>query len=126
VYPESSTDVPLPPARLEDIESVFAALSHEVRRHIVQLLSHLGGELPSGYLAKRFAHSWPTTTRHLHVLEAAGLVSVRREGRSCVYRLERDRIRDVVGGWLALLDPPTPEHTWRSSGPRSVTKGKKL
>ncbi len=103
---------------------MFAALSHEVRRHIVQLLSHLGGELPSGYLAKRFAHSWPTTTRHLHVLEAAGLVSVRREGRSCIYRLERDRLRHVVGGWLTLLDPPTPEQTWRSSGPRSLMKGK--
>jgi DNA-binding transcriptional ArsR family regulator len=105
---------------------VFTALSHEVRRHIVQLLSHLGGELPSGYLAKRFAHSWPTTTRHLHVLEAAGLVSVRREGRSCVYHLERDRLRGVVGGWLALLDRPRPpKQTWRSSGPRSVTKGRK-
>jgi DNA-binding transcriptional ArsR family regulator len=114
---------PAPPG-LEEIERVFAALSHEVRRHIVQLLSHLGGELPSGYLAKRFAHSWPTTTRHLHVLEAAGLVSVRREGRSCIYRLERDRLRHVVGGWLTLLDPPTPEQTWRSSGPRSLTKGK--
>ena len=122
--PELPTGVTFPPPSLEEIECVFAALSHEVRRHIVQLLSHLGGELPSGYLAKRFAHSWPTTTRHLHVLEAAGLVSVRREGRSCVYHLERDRLRGVVGGWLALLDPPTPEQTWRSSGPRSVTKGK--
>jgi DNA-binding transcriptional ArsR family regulator len=120
---EPSTDVALPPPRLEEIECVFAGLSHEVRRDIVLLLSHLGDELPSGYLAKRFAHSWPTTTRHLHVLEAAGLVSVRREGRSCVYRLERDRLRRVVGGWLALLDPATPEQTWRSSGPRTVTKG---
>src|SRR5438477_6958057 len=99
---------------LAEIEAAFAALSHEVRRHILQLLSHLGGELPSGYLAKRFPHSWPTTTRHLHVLEAAGLVSVRREGRSSVYRLERDRLRHIVGGWLVLLDPPTPELTWRS------------
>ena len=112
-----------PPPTLEAIEIVFAALSHEVRRHIVQLLSHLGGELPSGYLAKRFPHSWPTTTRHLHVLEAAGLVSVRHEGRTCVYRLERDRLRHIVGGWLALLDPPTPELTWRSPGQRSDTKG---
>ena len=103
---------------------MFTALSHEVRRHIVQLLSHRGGELPSGYLAKSFAHSWPTTTRHLHVLEAAGIVSVRREGRSSVYRLERDRLRRVVGGWLALLEPPTPEQIWRSPGPRSVPKGK--
>src|SRR5438552_15272931 len=111
---------PPPP---EAIEIVFAALSHEVRRHIVQLLSHLGGELPSGYLAKRFPHSWPTTTRHLHVLEAAGLVSVRHEGRTCVYRLERDRLRHIVGGWRALLDPPTPEQTSRPPGPRSATKG---
>ena len=107
---------------LAEIEAVFTALSHQARRHIVLLLSHLGGELPSGYLAQRFAHSWPTTTRHLHVLEAAGLVSVRREGRSSIYRLERDRLRDIVDGWLALLDPPTSQQTWRSSGPRSVKK----
>lgn len=113
-----------PSPRLDEIERVFDALSHEVRRHVLLLLSHRGGELSSGYLAKCFSHSWPTTTRHLHVLEAAGLVSVRRDGRSCVYRLERDRLRRVVGGWLALLDAPTPEQTWRSSGPRSVTKGR--
>jgi len=107
---------------LAETEAVFAALAHEVRRHIVQLLSHLGGELPSGYLAQRFAHSWPTTTRHLRVLEAAGIVEVRRTGRSSFYRLDRDRLRRVVGGWLAMLDPPTPEKTWRSTGRRS-TKG---
>ena len=110
---------------LDETERVFAALSHSVRRHIVLLLSHLGGELPSGYLAKRFAHSWPTTTRHLHVLETAGLVTVRREGRSCVYRLERDRLRNAVEGWIGLLEPPSPNQTWRSSGPTSLTKGTK-
>jgi DNA-binding transcriptional ArsR family regulator len=107
---------------LAETEAVFAALAHDVRRHIVQLLSHLGGELPSGYLAQRFAHSWPTTTRHLRVLEAAGIVEVRRVGRSSFYRLDRDRLRRIVGGWLAMLDPPTPEKTWRSTGRRS-TKG---
>lgn len=50
-------------------------------------LSHRGGELPSGYLAQRFAHSWPTSTRHLHVLEAAGVVTVRRDGRNVAERL---------------------------------------
>jgi DNA-binding transcriptional ArsR family regulator len=112
-------ELPLAPT-LAETEAVFAALAHEVRRHIVQLLSHLGGELPSGYLAKRFPHSWPTTTRHLRVLEAAGIVSVRRHGRSSIYVLERDRLRRIVGGWLAVLDPPTPDQTWRSTGPRRV------
>jgi DNA-binding transcriptional ArsR family regulator len=108
---------------LQEIEAVFDALSHESRRHIVQLLAHFGPELPSGYLAKRFNHTWPTTTRHLHVLETAGIVSVRRDGRSCVYRLEREHLQRVAGGWLAMLEPPTEERTWRSSGRRSVKKG---
>jgi DNA-binding transcriptional ArsR family regulator len=108
---------------LEETEAVFAALAHPARRHITQLLSHTGPELPSGYLAQRFAHSWPTTTRHLRVLEDAGIVTVRREGRSSFYRLERDRILRVVGGWLALLTPPSPRQSWRSTGPRTVKKG---
>ena len=79
-----------------------------------------GGELPSGYLAARFQHSWPTTTRHLRVLEKAGLVEVRREGRSSHYRLERERLLRVVEGWLANLRPPTPEQKWLSAGPKST------
>jgi DNA-binding transcriptional ArsR family regulator len=104
-------------------EKVFGALSHEVRRQILLVLSHYGPELSSGYLAKRFDHSWPTTTRHLHVLEAAGVVSVRSEGRHYWYLLERDYLRHVVGGWLELLDPPTHDEIWRSPGPRSLKKG---
>src|SRR5262249_60129765 len=93
---------------LEEIEVVFEALSHEARRHIVVTLSHLGGELPSGYLARRFQHSWPTTTRHLNVLEKARLVEVRREGRSSHYRVNRARPRQVVGRGLDHPPPPHP------------------
>src|SRR5678810_787332 len=89
---------------LEDVDVIFNALAHEVRRHIVVLLSQLGGELPSGWLAARFQHSWPTTTRHLGVLEKAGLVVVRREGRGSFYRLNRERVRQVLGTWLGYLD----------------------
>ena len=107
----------IPPA---DTEAVFAALANESRRHIVLLLSHLGGELPSGYLAARFQHSWPTTTRHLGVLEKAGVVDVRREGRGAFYRLNRERVLQVVGTWLGHLEPVGPEKTWTSSGPKST------
>jgi DNA-binding transcriptional ArsR family regulator len=105
---------------IEEIEAVFEALSHEARRHILLLLSRAGGELPSGYLAARFQHSWPTTTRHLGVLEQAGLVQVRRHGRSSHYRLNRERLTRVVEGWLHNLEAPTPEQTWVSSGPKST------
>jgi DNA-binding transcriptional ArsR family regulator len=115
---------------LEQIEQVFFALAHESRRHIVMLLGHSGGELPSGYLAKRFAHSWPTTTRHLRVLEQCGLVEVSRRGRSGFYRLNRERLQHVLGSWLANTDAPTPTTTWTSSGPKSIqnltrSKGKR-
>jgi DNA-binding transcriptional ArsR family regulator len=103
-----------------DTEAVFAALANESRRNILLLLSHLGDELPSGYLAARFQHSWPTTTRHLGVLEKAGLVVVRREGRGAFYRLNRDRVRQVVETWLSHLEPGSPEKTWTSSGPKST------
>jgi DNA-binding transcriptional ArsR family regulator len=109
---------------LEDVTLVFDALAHETRRHIVQLLAHFGPELPSGYLAKRFSHSWPTTTRHLRVLETAKLVTARRDGRNWVYQLDRQHLQRVVGGWLALLDEQTSDAIWRSPGPRWATKGR--
>jgi len=111
--------MPHPPSRA-DVEAVFLALSHEARRHVVAMLSHRGGELPSGYLASRFKHSWPTTTRHLKVLEDAGVVEVRREGRSAMYRLSRERLDRVIGGWLRSVAPADPSRTWASPGPRTA------
>jgi DNA-binding transcriptional ArsR family regulator len=107
---------------LDEVDAVFAALSHEVRRHIVLLLSHLGGELPSGWLAARFQHSWPTTTRHLNVLEAAHVIEVRREGRSSHYRLNREHLDRVLGWWSRQLRPPTPTKTWEPTGPRTTSE----
>lgn len=57
--------------------------------------------MTSGDIAARFDHSWPTTTRHLRVLEEAGLVQVVLRGRQHVYRLDAGRLRSVAGGWLA-------------------------
>lgn len=108
------------PPSLDDIEAVFGALAHEARRHVVLLLGHLGGELPSGYLAARFQHSWPTTTRHLNVLEAAGIVHVTRGPRSSRYRLDRERLERVVGGWLRHVRPVDPDKTWPSTGAKTT------
>ena len=54
---------------------------------------------------RRFSCSWPTTSRHLRVLEKAGLVRVDKQGREWVYVLETDRIRRVVGGWIRWFEP---------------------
>jgi DNA-binding transcriptional ArsR family regulator len=105
---------------LRDLDAVFEALAHEARRHLILLLGQRGGELSSGYLARHFQHSWPTTTRHLKVLEHAGIVVVRREGRGSHYRLDRDRLRTIVAGWLAHVEPVDPSLTWQSTGPKTT------
>src|SRR5215831_14341634 len=107
-----------PASDLAEVDAVFGALAHAARRQLVLLLSYFGPELPSGYLARRFSHSWPTTTRHLNILLRAGVVEVRREGRTSSYRLNRPLLQRVVGGWLDNLTPPSPEQTWASSGPK--------
>jgi len=107
-------------ASLAETDAVFAALAHEARRNLLVILGHRGGELPSGYLAARFQHSWPTTTRHLAVLQHAGLVEVRREGRGSFYRLNRERLGQVVTRWLRHLEPTGPDKTWSSPGPKST------
>ena len=63
-----------------------------------------GGEMSAGQIASRFACSWPTTTRHLRVLEEAGLVTVTQRGRERVYRLERERLGGIVGDWLGWFE----------------------
>ena len=59
-----------------------------------------GGAMTSGEIAERFSCSWPTTTRHLGVLEDAGLVRVEKAGRERIYHLEARYLRKVVRGWL--------------------------
>jgi DNA-binding transcriptional ArsR family regulator len=87
-------------ADLEAIDAVFTALDHPVRRHVLQVLAARDGEMGAGELHGRFQHSWPTTSRHLSVLLGAELVSVRSEGRERRYRLDRDRLADVLALWL--------------------------
>ena len=87
-------------AELAEIERVINALAHPSRRQILLVLHARGDQVNAGEIARRFACSWPTTTRHLRVLEEAGLVRVEKEGRERFYELDRRRLLRVAGGWL--------------------------
>lgn len=96
-----------PPAGLrdlDDIDAVFTALAHPTRRHVLQVLAARGDTMTAGDLSSRFSHSWPTTTRHLGVLLDAGIVSVNTVGRERHYRIERQRLGDVLALWLHSID----------------------
>ena len=91
-------------AELDDLELVFKALSHEQRRQILIVLDARGGSMTSGEIANRFSCRWPTTSRHLRVLEEAGLVEVMQQGREWNYTLNSARLRRVAGNWINGFD----------------------
>jgi DNA-binding transcriptional ArsR family regulator len=91
-------------SELAQTESVFDALAHAQRRQILLVLCFRGGEMTAGEIAERFACSWPTTTRHLHILERARLVRVKKRGRTRVYQLDRTKLRGTVSKWLRWFE----------------------
>ncbi len=81
----------------------MAALAHPARRQILLTLHFVGGSASAGDIAARFDHKWPTTTRHLRVLEEAGLIQQERQGRSRVYALNKQRLA-LVSEWLGWFE----------------------
>ncbi len=100
------TTPPRGAAELDALEAVFAAVAHESRRTILVVMQARGGEMTSGEIASRFECSWPTVTRHLRVLEGAGLVHVTLRGRERVYKLDAERLVEVAGSWLERFRSP--------------------
>ena len=95
---------------------MFNALAHQSRRTILAIIHARGGEMTSGAIAERFDCSWPTTTRHLRVLEEAGLVTVALRGRERIYRLNTARLQQIAGNWIARFTNPNTEPSHGAAG----------
>lgn len=74
------------PNSITELDDTFFALADPTRRAILARLAE--GEASVAELAEPFAMSQPAITKHLQVLERAGLVSASREGRRRPRRLE--------------------------------------
>jgi len=94
--------------RLHEVNEVFAALAHPTRRHILLVVRFRGGSMTAGDIARRFSCSWPTTSRHLRVLEKAGLVTHEKEGRTRVYRINNEKL-DRAREWLRWFEASNPQ-----------------
>jgi DNA-binding transcriptional ArsR family regulator len=84
-------------------DAVFRGLADETRRDILKLLRT--GPRTSGEIADRFESSWPTVSRHLSVLRAAGLVSTERKGQEIHYELNTTVFEDVVHHLMGWIKP---------------------
>ena len=84
--------------RSDHLDAVLAALADPTRRAIVERLL-ARGELTVGDLAEPFRISAPAISRHLRVLEDAGLVERRIDKQWRVVRAKPDALRGV-DSWL--------------------------
>ena len=82
------------------LNAAFLALSDPTRRAILARLSQ--GEATVMQLAAPFEMTQPAVSRHLKVLEGAGLITRRAEGTTRPCRLSKAGL-DTVDQWLAML-----------------------
>lgn len=75
---------------MSDSDRVFEALSSSVRRGILVCLRD--GPRYAGAIADQFEMSKPAMSKHLSLLEAAGLIWRRRQGQYVLYGLEQGQL----------------------------------
>jgi DNA-binding transcriptional ArsR family regulator len=97
-------------ARTAPLDDLFAALADPTRRAIIERLL-AAGELSVGDVAAPFPISGPAITRHLQVLERAGLIERRVDRQWRFVRVRTDALAPVEGWlsrhrrhWTAALD----------------------
>jgi len=85
------------------LDRVFDALASRPRREILAYLS--AQELTTTDLAQRFNMSAPAISRHLTVLENAGLVEADRRAQFVFYKLVRDNLVNSLTGFALEICP---------------------
>src|SRR5215475_2597242 len=83
--------------RAKNLDAVFGALADPTRRAILARLA--SGEATVNELAEPFAMTQPAISKHLKVLERAGLISRDRDAQRRPSRLEPKRLAEA-NAWL--------------------------
>ena len=86
------------------LDRTFTALGDATRRAIVARLAE--GEATVGELARPFRISRPAISKHLRVLEEAGLVTTQRRGREKLHFLNPVPIRLIHDRWVSKYAAP--------------------
>lgn len=81
------------------LDRTFRALSDRTRRSMIHALAE-GHARSAGELGESFRSAQPTVSRHLKVLERAGLIERSVEGRVHRFRLVREPLEEVEA-WVS-------------------------
>ncbi len=85
------------------MESVFEALASQARRKILAYLS--AGELTAGDIAARFEMTKPSISKHLSVLESAGLIKSDKRGQFIYSSLVKENLVNTLNGFVQEVCP---------------------
>jgi DNA-binding transcriptional ArsR family regulator len=72
-------------------DELWSAIADPSRRRVLDLLVS-NGEVSASWLAGRVPFTRQAVSKHLVVLEQAGLISRRKQGREVLYQVEADRL----------------------------------
>jgi DNA-binding transcriptional ArsR family regulator len=91
-------------------DELWSAIGDPSRRRVLDLLVR-GGEASASWLAGRVPFSRQAVSKHLAVLEEAGLISRRKQGREVLYQVDAARLdqatramAEVASQWDRRLD----------------------
>lgn len=107
---------------MPDLDATFGALADPTRRAILARLAL--GEATVMELVKPFEITQPAISRHLKVLEAAGLIVRRAEGTKRHCRLSEDGLK-TMDQWLAMLRQALERNYDRLDGVLAEMTGEK-
>lgn len=85
------------------MEKVFQALSSTTRRKVLAYLS--ATSMTAGEIAERFEISKPSLSKHLSVLENAGLIEKEKRGQFIHYSIVRENVINTLNGFAQELCP---------------------
>jgi DNA-binding transcriptional ArsR family regulator len=85
------------------MEKVFEALASVPRRKILAYLS--AADLTAGEIAARFEMSKPAISKHLSILENAGLIKGEKRGQFVHYALVRENLVNTLNGFVQEVCP---------------------
>lgn len=85
------------------MDRIFEALASSPRRQILAFLH--AGELTAGDIGERFDFSKPALSKHLRVLEEAGLIAREKRGQFVYFRQVPERLANTLFSWAAEVCP---------------------
>ena len=85
------------------MNKVFDALASDARRQILAYLSQ--DEMSAGDIAARFSMSKPAISKHLQILENAGLVTSDKRGQFVWYSLAREELTLAIAAFMRTVAP---------------------